>query len=138
MNIDGYNNPSSPATKQVESKVPHGHMQIVANVAVVKLKQEKRIKVPMGQSLGLKIQKVPGLGIGVTNVNSNSIFFNKIQRGDILSEFMGILLKNVSALQFIKMVQRTDVDDRCLVVEYTAASLEKLFELAPGKKFLKF
>ena len=112
-----------------------GDKEIIAGVAVRKLNKKKYIFAPFG-TLGLCIQELPQLGIGVETVNKGSILFDTVRRGYIFSEFMGKSLKNVSGLEFKQMVCRKDVSmlERKLVVEYVAADFTVLFGPTKGKK----
>ena len=114
-----------------------GAKEIIAGVAVRKLKRKKCILAPL-QTLGLRIKALPQLGIGVQSIDHDSILFQTTLRGYIFSEFMGQSLKNVTSHEFKEMLQRKDgsVVDRKLIVEYIAADLTMLFKSTEGKKNL--
>jgi hypothetical protein len=124
-----------------------GDIEIVAGIKVRKLKKKKLVLAPLGKPLGLNIQALPKLGIGVNTVKVTSCVFTSIQRGDIFSEFMGNKLHNESAYDFVQMVKGINPSagadgnakanknsTRILVVEYTAANVAKLWEKIGKKK----
>lgn len=102
--------------------------EIIADVKVRKLRKKKTVIAPFGKKLGLNIQHVPSLGIGVNTVHYSSCMFTKVTRGDIFCEFMGQQLHNVTAAEFVDMIKRVDnKNDRRLIIEYTAADLKLLW-----------
>mmetsp|Transcript_23289 Transcript_23289/g.26971 ORF Transcript_23289/g.26971 Transcript_23289/m.26971 type:complete len:929 (+) Transcript_23289:239-3025(+) len=94
----------------------------INGMKVIKLKKDRIVNAPFGTKLGLNIEAVPPLGIGVTTVNKNSVLFDKIHRGEIFSYFMGKSLHKTSAKEFSRMLGSADGNDgkRELVITYAA------------------
>ena len=116
-----------------------GDIEIISNMRVRKLKKKRIVSAPATGTLGLNIQAVPPLGIGVNTVHPSSCIYALTRRGDIFCEFMGNNLRNVSSLEFVKMIKDSqNISERLFVVEYTAADLDKLWDPVPQQGKVNF
>ena len=95
-------------------------IEIIENVKVRKLQRRKVITVNISGPLGINVQLIPKLGVGVNIVNSTSTVFDKIRRGDIICEFNGQKLHDINHVKdFVEMTKQCDGNERQFVIEYT-------------------
>ena len=107
----------------------YGEIEIIENVKVRKLQRRKVITVNISGPLGVNVQLIPKLGIGVNTVNSTSAVYDKIHRGEIICEFNGQKLHDINHVKdFVEMAKQCDGDERQFVIEYVATSLGTMWK----------
>jgi hypothetical protein len=137
---------TTSALRGIQSKVhvdDDGEMEeVIGHIKVKRLKKRKLVKVPPFGTLGLNINVVPSLGMGVNAVSPTSCLKGTISRGDIICEFGGEDLRHASLNAFIELIKIGEQDKeeyRHIIVEYKAADVQKLWlhvEEENGKEFV--